>query len=77
MGKHDVNGTVNTIYVKDNPASLLEVHSDGNKQVDKLDIMYLDFQKGFDSFSAKAMKILSDHGLDKRSFSDLKVERKG
>lgn len=68
---------VNMISVRDNLAtSLLEVHRRGNKNVEILDILYLDFQVAFDNFSAKFMKIVSHHGLNEKSFCDLKMESK-
>lgn len=48
----------NMISVRDSLAtSLLEFHRGGNKNVEILDTLYLDFHVAFDNFSAKAMKI--------------------
>lgn len=69
---------VDMISVRDNLAtSLLEVQRDGNKNVEILDILYLDFQVAFGSLSTKTMKILSHHGLNESSFCALKMEKKG
>lgn len=66
---------VHVISLRDSLAtSLLEVHRGGDKNVEIPDILYLDFQAALDNFSAKAMKILSHHGLNEKSFCGLKVE---
>lgn len=66
---------VNIISVRDNLAtSVLEVHRCGNENVEILDILILDFHVAFDNFSAKAMKILSHHGVNEKSFCDFKME---
>lgn len=55
MGKCDVKGSRQHNFCKGQSSltGLVEVRGGGNKYVDKLDIMYLDFQIAFDSFSTK------------------------